>query len=170
MMEAKEVFEAVCGRDEVGDNRALVRVQVGIVDRTTMEETVEGYHDMDNPVVEICQRAGTTRVDLGFEDFEDPDFCRVSDLIKEFQDLEGAVDEARIPVISLTILPKEMEGFYVHGVTGVNILRNVEEREGLCVAFVFANDFIHAYELDREQVYGDEGEEMKNDNPVFGRL
>ena len=38
MMEAKEVFEAVCGRDEVGDNRALVRVQVGIVDRTTMEE------------------------------------------------------------------------------------------------------------------------------------
>nr|WP_297768203.1 hypothetical protein [uncultured Butyrivibrio sp.] len=153
MMEARDVFEAACGRDDYGDNRALVRVQLGFINRETLEETVEDYVDMDNPVVEIHQNSKLTLVNLMFGDLEDPDFVLVSDMIRRFQVMDTSIDDVAAPMMSLTIMPKEADGAYVHGVCGIGVLQPSEDGvDNEMISFVFVNDCIHAYTMDMDEV------------------
>ena len=146
-MEARDVFEAACGRDDYGDNRSLVRVQVGFINRETREETVEDYVDMDNPVVEIHQNSKLTLVNLMFANSEDPDFVLVSDMIRRFQVMETSVDDVA-PMMSLTVMPKELDGAYVHGLCGIAVMQPSKAGgDNDMISFVFTNDCINVYML-----------------------
>lgn len=152
-MRAREVYEAVCGRDFYGENRALVKLETGFINKNTLEETMDSHIDMNNPEVEIHQNARLTLVNLIFEDGKDPDFAFISDMINRFQTMEHSMDDEKIPSISLTVMPKEMEGVFIHGVSGIVTMQASDQIEAPnMVSVVFTNDCIHAYMLDMEQM------------------
>ena len=84
-MKARDIYKAASGRDILGENKALVKVQSGFIGKTDMEEKEDDHIDMDNPVVEIHQNSRLTLVNLVFDDFRDPDFIYLSDMVKKFQ-------------------------------------------------------------------------------------
>ena len=152
-MKARDVFEASCGIGGYGNSRALVRVQTGFIDRRSLEESTLEHYDMDNPIVEIHQNAKLTLVNLSFGDSGDPDFIYISDMIKRFQVMDASIDDERMPSLSLTIMPKELDGSYVYGVSGIAFLQSSTAfGSNDTVSFVFTNDCIHAYMLEMEEV------------------
>ncbi len=158
-MKAKDVFMAACGMDDFGDNKALVKVQTGFVDRNSLEETVIEHLDMDRPVVEIHQNARLTIVNLVFEESSDPDFVCASEMIKGFQTIETSMDDERTPGITVTIMPKGIEGSFIHGVSGIAILQSQVPGGAFdTVSIIFTNDCIHAYMLDLDQIDPDQYE------------
>lgn len=153
MLKARDIFKAACGTGSLGENRALVKVQTGFIDKNSLKETAQDELDMDNPVVEIHQNIRLTLVNLIFEDTKDPDFLRISDMVRTFQKNDTSMDDEKSPEISLTIMPKEIEGGFIHGVSGVAILQSTKTGGDLdTVSVIFTNDCIHAYMLDLEQM------------------
>ncbi len=155
-MQASDVFEAACGVDSLGDNNAVVKVQTEFIGKNDLEVAETDHIDMDNPVVEIHQNARLTLVNLKFEDENDSDFVYLSDMVKKFQTIENSMDSDKTPSISITILPKDIQGFFIHGVSGVGILQSSAPNKGFdTVSLVFTNDCIHAYAMDLDKIDSD---------------
>ena len=155
-MKAQEVFKAACGKNILDENRAVVKVQTGFIERNDLEEIEEDSLDMDNPVVEIHQNSRLTLVNLVFEDPDDTDFLYLSDMVKKFQTSANSMDDEKTPGISLTIMPKELAGSFIHGVSGIALLQASRVKTGFdTVSFVFTNDCIHAYVLDADKIEDD---------------
>ncbi|MBR1641562.1 MAG: hypothetical protein IJ683_04480 [Butyrivibrio sp.] len=107
---------------------------------------------MDNPVVDIHQNARFTLVNLTFEDINDPDLIKISEMVKGFQTASNSIDEKKAPHVAITIMPKEIAGSFIHGVSGVAVLQSSRAGVGPDTAsFILANDCIHAYMLDLEK-------------------
>lgn len=156
-MKAREIYKESCGRDILGDNRALVRVQTGFIDRNSLEEMEDDHLDMDNPVVEIHQNSRLTLVNLIFEDFMDRDLIYLSDMVKKFQSSDNSMDEDKTPGMSVTIMPKGIEGSFIHGVSGIAVLQSSGSMAEVdTLSIVFTNDCIHAYMLDLDKIDSDQ--------------
>lgn len=156
-MKARDIYKAACGRDILGENKALVKVQTGFIGKNDLEETEEDHIDIDNPVVEIHQNSRLTLVNLIFDDYRDPDYIYLSDMVKKFQVSENSADDERAPGIAVTIMPKEIEGSFIHGVSGIALLQSSSPMaEFDTVSLVFTNDCIHAYMLDLDRIDSDQ--------------
>jgi len=156
-MKAKDIFDAVCGCDSLGDNNAVVKVQTEFIGRDDLEATEQDHIDMDNPVVEIHQNSRLTLVNLVFKDEKDTDFAYLSDMVKKFQTSTNSMDDEKTPGISVTIMPKDIEGFFIHGVSGIALLQSSMAGKPFdTVSLVFTNDCIHAYALDLDKIDSDQ--------------
>lgn len=156
-MKAKDIYRAACGRDILGENRALVKVQTGFIGKTDFEETEDDHIDMDNPVVEVHQNSRLTLVNLIFGGCRDTDFIYLSDMVKKFQVTDDSMYDDKIPGIAVTIMPKEIEGSFIHGVSGIALLQSSNPMgEFDTVSLVFTNDCIHAYMLDLDRIDSDQ--------------
>ena len=152
-MKAQEVFKAACGKNILDENKSVIKVQTEYIGRNDLEQTEVDSLDMDNPVVEIHQNARLTLVNLIFEDPDDTDFLYLSDMVKKFQTSANSMDDDKTPGIALTIMPKEIEGSFIHGVSGIALLQSSKVKTGFdTVSFVFTNDCIHAYVLDADKI------------------
>ena len=152
-MKAQEVFKAACGKNILDENMSVIKVQIEYIGRNDLEQTEVDSLDMDNPVVEIHQNARLTLVNLIFEDSDDTDFLYLSDMVKKFQTSANSMDDDKTPGIALTIMPKEIEGSFIHGVSGIALLQSSKAKTGFdTVSFVFTNDCIHAYVLDADKI------------------
>ncbi len=158
-MKASEVFKIASGRDAVGENRSMVRISTSFFDRESFESEEEDSVEMDNPIVEFHQNSRLTIVNLVFDHVDD-DFIASADMLKRFQTIENSADEEKSPGISLTVMPKDLEGTFVYGVSGVALLQASRiGGETDTISFVFANDCIHAYIADLDAIDSDQLEE-----------
>ncbi len=70
-------------------------------------------------------------------------------MLRRFQTSVNAVDDKRMPGIAVTIMPKEIEGSFIHGMSGIAVVQASEDGGDLdMVSLVFTNDCIQAYLLD----------------------
>ena len=155
-MRSRDVFKAACGKNILDENKSVVKVQAEKINRNNLESQEIDSLDMDNPVVDIHQNARLTIVNLTFEDADDPDFLYLADMVKRFQTNDNSMSDTETPGMAITILPKEMTGFFIHGVSGMSILQSSNNKEFDTVSFIFTNDCIHAYAMDLDQIDSDQ--------------
>ena len=163
-MTAREIFEACIGTDDNGENRAAVKVQTSIMHRSDMTEEPKEEMIMDGPEVDIFQSDRLTIINLRFDDQYDTDLLSLTKLINDFQTFENTTDGEDSPIMSLAVMPKDLDGYYVMGVGGVAVTQASKPGEVADTAsFIFTNDTVAAYLLDTSEVYEEEGAEGYGD-------
>ena len=161
MTNEQEIFKVACGMDEEQESNSIIRVEAKILHLADggSEETVSEL-TLDGPCVNIHRSFRYTMIDLQFEDARDPDFIRLSDMLKDFTTTEQSMDveNDRIPALVLTIMPTALDGeYYICGMHGTWCLMPSEA--GLfadIVRFIFDNELVHAYQINTDELSDDE--------------
>lgn len=145
----KEVFEAVCGEDDLGQPKATVSVKLS--DFNIANETEQVFREMliDNAIVNVFKTPALTMVDLTFYSENDSRLAELSKMLMDFSKQSmSSSDENVLSTIVLTVVPKEDSSIYVSGVHGTFcFMPSVIGGAVDMLRFIFQNDYISAFEV-----------------------
>lgn len=145
----KEVFEAICGEDDLGQPKATASVKLS--DFNIANETEQVYNEMviDNAIVNVFKTPALTMVDLTFYSENDSRLAELSKMLTDFSKQSmSSSDENVLSTIVLTVVPNKDASVYVSGIHGTFCF--MPSAIGAAVdtlRFIFQNDYIYAFEI-----------------------
>ena len=155
MVSEQEILKAACGVDEEQESNSIVKVEAKILhfEEDGSEEPVSDV-TLDGPCVNLHRGYRYTMIDLQFDEDNDPDFIRLSDMLRDFTVPEQSMDAGndRIPAIVLTVMPKVYDGeYFICGMYGAWCLMPSEEGGSSdTVRFIFENELVHTYRINTD--------------------
>lgn len=155
MVSEMEIFKAACGLNDDGEGRSIVRAEAKILHLKDggSEEPVSDM-TMDGLCVNIHRSYRYTMIDLQFDDNYDPDFVRLSTMLKDFTGPEQSMDVGndRVPALVLTVMPKAYDGeYFICGMHGTwCLMPSAPNRLADTVRFIFDNELVHTYQINED--------------------
>lgn len=172
MLTEKQIFIEASGVDEEGTPKSLVQLATKFFDVNEGDEEKVREMTFDGAVVNIFRSLRMTMIDLKFESAVDYGFIQASEMLKEFTTAENSTDEetGRMPIVQLTIMPKELEGqYYICGIHGSWCLMPSEPGKAAdIIRFIFDNDTVHSFEINETELDVDDIEYKAARNEQFG--
>lgn len=114
-MDAKinSICEAACGCDAENNAKSYISLSYKVLNQETQAVTTKNEIALDNPVFSIKKLDNLIQASLRFSYPMDGDLRLLWNIIKTYEDnLSNEENLTQLPVLVLTIIPKEFDGAY----------------------------------------------------------